>query len=91
MLGQMVRPHEATVADGAAELLLAGVGSLVAAQLVRAGKPATTADPLTQEGTLSCVGSHVSFEVRGLEVILAAVLIVALEDSSSGVIGCGLV
>jgi hypothetical protein len=51
---EMIWSHEALVADGAAEVLLACVGAYVAGQLVWPRKLLAAASPLTRERTLTC-------------------------------------
>lgn len=113
VLRQVVGPHEATLTNFAAELLLAGVRPLVARQLVRAAEPPPAAVPLALERLLTwraenttrvrsmatgaggaagvatepaekltSVRPHVGLEVARLEVVLAAVLEVALVDAA---------
>lgn len=55
MLHQVVAPHEALVAERAAELLLPCVGAVVAGQLIGAGELLTAVGPGTRERSLSCV------------------------------------
>lgn len=54
VLRQMVAPHEALLADGAAELLLARVRAVVPCQLVRAGEFLVALLPAASEGPLTC-------------------------------------
>ncbi len=54
MLGEVVGAHEAPVADGTAELLLAGVRPLVARQLVRAREATLATLPDAHERLLAC-------------------------------------
>lgn len=82
VLGKMVRAHEASLADRADKLLLAGVGALVAGQLVGAGEPTATVGPLADEGPLAGVDALVGLQVAGFEVVLATVGMLALVDSS---------
>lgn len=51
---QVVAPHEALLADGAAELLLARVRAVVPRQLVRACELLVTLLPAAGEGPLTC-------------------------------------
>lgn len=80
VLGQVVAAHETLVADGAAELLLARVGAVVAGQFVRAGKALATVGPRTREWTLAGVRSQVGFQVGALAVHLLTAFVVALVD-----------
>ena len=57
VLGQVVAAHEALVADGAAELLLARVRAVVPRQLVRARELLVAVLPAAGEGALPC-GRH---------------------------------
>lgn len=54
VLGQMVATHEALVADGAAELLLARVCAIVPRKLVRARELLAAVLPAAGEGPLTC-------------------------------------
>lgn len=82
VLGQVVRAHEAPLAHRADELLLAGVGALVAGQLVRPGEPAAAVGPLADEGPLAGVDALVGLQVARFEVVFATVGMLALVDSS---------
>lgn len=53
MLGQVVAPHEALLAEGTAELLLTSVGSVVPRQLVRAGELLKAVGPRAGEWSLT--------------------------------------
>lgn len=55
VLGQVVAPHEPLLAEGAPELLLASVGSVVPRQLVRAGELFKAVGPRAGEWSLTCV------------------------------------
>lgn len=55
VLGQVVTPHEALVAQRAVEALLAGVGAVVAGQLVGARELLPTAGPSAFKWTLAGV------------------------------------
>lgn len=55
VLGQVVRAHEALVAQRAFEFLLARVRPEVTCQLVRAREPLATLGPCAREWTLACV------------------------------------
>lgn len=54
MLRQVVAPHEALLADGAAELLLARVRAIVSGQLVGARELLVALLPAAGEGPLTC-------------------------------------
>lgn len=54
VLHQVVAAHEALVAEGAAELLLPGVGAVVAGELVRAGELLAAFGPGARKGPLAC-------------------------------------
>lgn len=56
VFGQVVAAHEAPVAHVADELLLTGVRSAVAGQLVRAGELFVAALPVTAERLFTCRG-----------------------------------
>ena len=53
VLGQVVAAHEAAVAHGAGELLLAGVGALVPGEFVRACKALIAVFPHADEWFLT--------------------------------------
>lgn len=53
MFSQVVAPHEALVAQGTVEALLAGVCAVVTRQLVRAGELLATVRPGALEGPLT--------------------------------------
>lgn len=53
VFGEVIAAHEASVAHGADELLLAGVGAPVTRELVRAGKPLVTPIPAAAERLLT--------------------------------------
>ena len=72
VLAEVVGTHEAFVADGAGEALLAGVRSEVAGQLVRAGKPLVAAFPATRVGSLPGVRTDVRLQMRALPIGLSA-------------------
>lgn len=78
MLRQVVAPHEALLADGAAELLLARVRAIVSGQLVRARELLVALLPAAGEGPLTCVSSQVRLEVRRFPVNFLAARVVAL-------------
>lgn len=84
MLGQVVAAHEALVADGTAELLLAGVRAVVSRQLVRARELLAAVLPAAGEGPLTCVSSQVRLEVRRFPVNFLATRVVALVLSLRG-------
>lgn len=84
VLGEMVAAHEAPLADGAGELLLARVGALVSGELVAAGESTAAVLVGTGEGPLAGVGTSVCLQVGRLEVVLAAAWVLALVDASSG-------
>lgn len=81
VLGEVIGSHEPPLADRADELLLAGVGALVAGEFVGSGEPAAAVRPLADEGPLAGVDPLVGFEVAGFEVVLATVWVFALVDS----------
>lgn len=78
VLGQVVAAHEALLADGAAELLLARVRAVVPRQLVGARELLVAVLPAAGEGPLTCVSSQVRLEVRGFPVNFLAARVVAL-------------
>lgn len=80
VLGQVVGAHEALVARGAREPLLARVSPQVALQLVGAREALAAEEPVTDEGPLAGVPTQVSLEVRGLVVHLPAPRDVAAVD-----------
>ena len=80
MLGQVVGAHEALVASGAREPLLARVSPQVALQLVRAREAFAAEEPVADEWPLSGVPAEVSLEMRGLVVDLPAAGDVATVD-----------
>lgn len=82
VLGQMIAAHETSSATAAGEFLFAGVCAFVTRQLVRTRKAATAVQPLAHERLFACMSAHVRFQVRRLEVVLAAALERALEDAS---------
>lgn len=84
VLGQVVAAHEPPLADGAGELLLAGVGALVARQLVAPGEAPAAVLVGTGERPLARVGARVGLEVARLEVVLAAARVLALVDPPAG-------
>lgn len=53
VLGEVVAAHEALLADGAAELLLPGVGAVVPGELIGPGKLLTAVLPAAGEGPLA--------------------------------------
>lgn len=55
VLHQVVAAHEPLVAEGAAELLLPGVGAVVPGQFVGAGELLTAVWPSARERPLTCV------------------------------------
>lgn len=55
MLHQVVAPHEALVAQWAAELLFSCMCAVVACQLIRASKFLTAVGPGAREGSFSCI------------------------------------
>lgn len=54
VLGQMVAPHESLLAQGAPELFLTSVGSVVPRELVRAGELFKAVRPRAGEWSLTC-------------------------------------
>lgn len=83
VLGEVIRSHEPPLADGADELLFAGVSALVAGQLVGSGESTAALRPLADEGPFAGVDPLVGLQVAGFEVILATVRMLALVDSSA--------
>lgn len=83
VFGQMIRAHESSLTDGTDKLLLSGVGSFVAGQLVGAGEPTATVWPLANEGPFAGVNALMSLQVTGFEVVFATVRVFALVDSSA--------
>lgn len=83
VLGQMVGAHESPLTDGTYKLLLAGVGSLVAGQLVGSGESTTAVWPLADEGPFAGVNALMSLQVAGFEVVFATVRVFAFVDSSA--------
>lgn len=63
VFGEVVGPHELGAAHGAHELLLSGVGSLVARQLVRSCEASPAAFPRTVVGLLPCMRSVVRLQM----------------------------
>lgn len=84
VLGEVVAPHEFLLAHAALELLFAGVGPLVAGQLIGAGEPLVAVRPLADEGSLAGVNPLVGLQVAALEVVLAALGETAFVDATSG-------
>lgn len=84
VLGQVVAAHEAFVADGAAELLLACVRAVVPCQLIGARELLVAVLPAAGERPLTCVSSQVRLEVRGFPVNFLTARIVALVLSLGG-------
>lgn len=78
VLGQVVAPHEPLLAEGAPELFLASVGSVVPCELVRAGELFKAVGPRAGKWSLTCVHPVVRLEVGGLAVDLAAAAVGAL-------------
>lgn len=83
MLGQMIAAHERLGALDADELLLAGVRPLVTGQLVGARETPLAVGPLADERFLAGVDALVGFQVAGLEVVFAAIGVVAFVDASA--------
>lgn len=54
VLGQVVAPHESLLAQGAPELFLTSVGSVVPRELVRAGELFKAVRPRAGEWSLTC-------------------------------------
>ena len=84
VLGQVVAAHEAPLADGAGELLLAGVRALVPGELVAAREAPAAVLVRAGERPLAGVRARVGLQVRGLEVVLAAAGVLALVDAPPG-------
>lgn len=70
VFGQVVAPHEAFVAHGTVEALLARVRAVVTRQLVRPGELLATLWPGTLKRTFTGVDPQVGFEVGRLSVHL---------------------
>lgn len=79
----MIAPHEASLAHRAGKLLLAGVGPLVARQLIAAREAPPAVLVGAGKGPLARVGAPVGLKMRGFEVILAAARMIALEDPTA--------
>ena len=73
VLAEMIAAHEAILAHGAHELLLARVCAIVARELVGAGERLVARVPLAYVGTFARVHAYVRLEMRALEVALVAV------------------
>lgn len=70
VFGQMVAPHEALVAHGTVEALLAGVRAVVTRQLVRPRELLAALWPGALKRSLTGVDPQMGFEVRRLSVHL---------------------
>lgn len=89
VLAEVVGAHEALVADGAGEALLARVRAQVALQLVGPREPPAAEEPVADERSLACVPAQVRLEVRRLAVHLAAARDVARVDVLPAQVGPG--
>lgn len=65
MLGEVVAPHEPLLAEGAPELLLTSVGSVVPCELVRAGELFKAVRPRAGEWSLTCREERITRELGG--------------------------
>lgn len=83
VLGEMVAAHKLPVANTADELLLARVDPLVSREFVGAGEAAQAVVELADKRSLARVDANVGFQVAGLEVVLAALWVVALVHAPS--------
>lgn len=83
VLGEVVRPHEPSLADRAGEPLLARVGAPMSGQLVRPREPPAARAPRARERSLARVRAPVGLKVRRLEVVLGAAGLGALEYAPS--------
>ena len=72
MFGQMIRSHEALVADWTGETFLTRVSAQVTLEFVRAGKTLAAKEPLAAERPLAGVPAQMGLEVRRLSVDFAA-------------------
>lgn len=91
MLGQVVAAHEAPIAHVTHKLLLTGVCSPVAGELVGAGKLLVTALPVAAEWFLTSVSSEMSLEVGTFEVgLLTAGEIADVVPPAGEVCLCGI-
>lgn len=79
----MVASHEASLADGASEFLLAGVRPLMPRELVATGEAAIAILLGARERPLSSMRARVRFQVRRLEVVLAAARMFALVHATT--------
>lgn len=72
VLGEVVRTHEALVADGAGKTLLARVRAQVPLKLVGAGEPLPTEEPIADKWPLTGVPAEMRLQMGGFAVHLAA-------------------
>ena len=89
VLAQMVRAHEALVANGTRKALFARVRSQMPLQLVGARKPLTTEQPVTNKRSLTSMPAEVGLEVGRLAVHLSAAGYVTRMDVSFPKVGPG--
>ncbi len=75
VLAQVVTAHEAIRADGAHELLLAGVRAKVTRQLVRPRERLVARLPLADIGPFACVHANVRLQMRTLKVAFITIRI----------------
>lgn len=68
----MVASHESLAALGAYESLLACVCAEMPLQLVRSRERLPAEKPVAHEGSLACVPTQMSFEMRGLAIDFTA-------------------
>lgn len=84
VLGQVIAPHEASLANGAGELFFAGMRPLVPRQLVAAGEATIAILVRARERSLAGMGARVRLQMRRLEVIFAATRMLAFVDATAG-------
>lgn len=65
VLCQVVAPHEPLLAEGAAELFLTGVGSVVPGELVGAGELFKAVRPCAGEWSLTCREERMTRDLGG--------------------------
>lgn len=82
MLRQVIAPHEPPLADGAGELLFAGMRAFVPRQFVAAREAAAAVLVRARERSLAGVGTHMSLQVRRLKIVLATARILALVNAA---------
>lgn len=66
MLCQVITPHKPLLAEGAPKLFLAGVGSVVPGELVRAGELFKAVRPRAGEWSLACGEETMRFRGAGV-------------------------